>query len=173
MCDAPGGPTCARGDTCYNTVDFRGCSSVGRTPPCQGEGHGFESRRPLCDSLSVTAAQRGVRRAALTALVASLWHPTPKRATGGTERGRAGLLAARAAAIGLRTRGPSPASIRRHRVSPSPFHTWSVLADVRQAQPHPGRGVPHIQANSHPRRPPPIPPQRRLSGCGMGRTVQA
>ena len=29
-----GRPTCGR-------------SSVGRTPPCQGEGHEFESRRPL------------------------------------------------------------------------------------------------------------------------------
>lgn len=25
-----------------------GCSSIGRTSPCQGEGRGFESHRPLC-----------------------------------------------------------------------------------------------------------------------------
>ncbi len=39
--------TCVLCNLWYNSAVSSGRSSVGRTPPCQGEGHEFESRRPL------------------------------------------------------------------------------------------------------------------------------
>jgi hypothetical protein len=36
-----------------------GCSSIGRTSPCQGEGRGFESHRPLFHLHGVVAKWEG------------------------------------------------------------------------------------------------------------------
>jgi hypothetical protein len=42
-----------------------GLSSVGRTPPCQGEGRGFESHSPLKSSQKKSGPIRNSDRAAL------------------------------------------------------------------------------------------------------------
>jgi hypothetical protein len=100
---------------CYIAQVARGCGSVGRASPCQGEGRGFESRHPLwcevrgcCPRQRVSALRelpggRFCRRAAGTAVWPSgsgkgLQNPVPRFNSGHRLDPTRGEVAARAIA---------------------------------------------------------------------------
>ena len=94
-----------------NREGLRGCGSVGRASPCQGEGRGFESRHPLGGSKVVSVRTVGWPRGEATACKAVYTGSNPVPTSHGrlAQRERASLTRKRSL-VRSQYRPPRPRS---------------------------------------------------------------